>query len=94
LDDLLNTSVVSKTIQRLVEHGDIKSWVEPGLDLHKRHESNQCEFCGNTITEERIKQLEAHFNDDYKAFQSRLVNADGWLTAQYIQAPTLPATAD
>ena len=94
LDDLLKTSVVSKTIQRLVEYGDIKSWVETGLDLHKRHDTNQCEFCGNIITEERTKQLEAHFNDDYKAFQTRLVSADGWLTGQYIQPQTLPAASD
>ncbi|PIE47103.1 MAG: hypothetical protein CSA42_05310 [Gammaproteobacteria bacterium] len=94
LDDLLKTSVVSQTIQRLVEHGDIKSWVETGLDLHKRHDTKQCEFCGNTITEERTKQLEAHFNDDYKAFQTRLEGADGWLTGQYIQPPILPATSD
>lgn len=94
LDDLLKTSVVSKTIQRLVEHGDIKSWVEAGLDLHKRHDTNQCEYCGNTITEERAKQLEAHFNDDYKAFQTRLEGADGWLAGQYIQPPILPATSD
>lgn len=94
LDDLLKTSVVSQTIQRLVEHSDIKSWVEIGLDLHKRHDTNQCEFCGNTITEERTKQLEAHFNDDYKAFQTRLEGADGWLAGQYVQLPTLPATSD
>ncbi|MEQ5857984.1 AAA family ATPase [Halomonas sp. EF61] len=94
LDDLLKTSVVSQTIQRLVEHGDIKSWVETGLDLHKRHDTNQCEYCGNTITEERTKQLEAHFNNDYKAFQTRLKGADGWLAGQYIQSPTLPATSD
>lgn len=94
LDELLKTSVVSQTIQRLVEHGDIKSWVETGLDLHKRHDKNQCEYCGNTITEERTKQLEAHFNDDYKAFQTRLERADGWLADQYIQPPILPATSD
>lgn len=94
LDDLLKTSVVSKTIQRLVEHVDIKSWVETGLDLHKNHNATQCEFCGNTITEERTKQLEAHFNDDYKAFKERLLKADGWLAGQYIQPPTLPATSD
>ena len=94
LDDLLKTSVVSKAIQRLVVHGDIKSWVETGLDLHKRHDTNQCEFCGNAITEERTKQLEAHFNDDYKAFQTRLVSADGWLAGQYIQPQTLPAASD
>jgi wobble nucleotide-excising tRNase len=94
LNDLLKTSVVSKTIQRLVEHGDIKSWVEVGLGLHKLHETIQCEFCGNTITEERSKQLEAHFNDDYKAFQDRLVKADSWLAGQYIQAPILPEAGD
>jgi len=94
LDDLLKTSVVSQTIQRLVDHGDIKSWVETGLDLHKRHDASQCEFCGNTITEERIKQLEAHFNNDYKAFQARLESADGWLSGQYIQSSRLPATSD
>jgi wobble nucleotide-excising tRNase len=94
LDDLFKTSVVSQTIQRLVDHGDIKSWVETGLDLHKRHDTNQCEFCGNTITKERTKQLEAHFNDDYKAFQIRLASADGWLAGQYIQPPMLPAESD
>jgi wobble nucleotide-excising tRNase len=94
LDDLLKTSVVSQTIQRLVDHSDIKSWVETGLDLHKRYDINQCEFCGNTITEERTKQIEAHFNDDYKAFQIRLESADGWLASQYVQPPTLPATSD
>lgn len=94
LDDLLKTSVVSQTIQRLVEHGDIKSWVETGLDLHKRNDTNQCEFCGNIIKEERTKQLEAHFNDDYKAFQTRLEGADGWLAGQYIQSQILPAKSD
>ena len=73
---------------------DIRSWIETGLDLHKRHDTNECEFCGNTITEVRVKQLKAHFNDDYKAFQDRLVRADGWLTNQYIQSPVLPSTSD
>lgn len=94
LDDLLKTSVVSQTIQRLVDHSDIKSWVETGLDLHKRYDTNQCEFCGNTITEERTKQLQAHFNDDYKAFQNRLESADSWLVGHLVQRPTLPATSD
>jgi wobble nucleotide-excising tRNase len=94
LEDLLKTSVVSETIQRLVENGDIRSWIETGLDLHERHDINECEFCGNTITEVRIKQLEAHFNDDYKAFQDRLVRADGWLASQNVQSPVLPSASD
>jgi len=94
LDDLLRTSVVSKIIQRLAEYGDIKSWVESGLNLHKRHDKTQCEFCGNAISEERIKQLEDHFNDDYKAFQDRLESANNWLSDQYTHPPTLPTTSD
>lgn len=94
LDSLLKTNVVSQAIQRLVDHGDIKTWVETGLDLHKHHETNQCEFCGNNITEDRIKQLEAHFNDDYKAFQDRLTKADQWLSGQHVQQPQLPSESD
>lgn len=94
LNELLKTSIVSETIQRLARNGDIKSWVETGLDLHKHHKTNQCEFCGNTITEERTKQIEAHFNDNYKTFQGRLLRADSWLTSQHIQPPTLPAASE
>lgn len=91
LEDLLKQSVVSQTIQRIVDNGDIKTWVEAGLDLHKRHETKQCEFCGNNITEDRIKQLEAHFNDNYKAFQDRLTKAEKWLSGQHVQQPQLPS---
>lgn len=94
LDDLLKSSFVSKTIQRLIDHGDIKTWVETGLELHKRHNSNECEFCGNAISKERTEQIEGHFNDDYKAFQERLVKADSWLSDQYVKSPTLPAESD
>ena len=94
LGGLLKTNVASQTIQRLVDHSDIKSWVETGLDLHKWHQINQCEFCGNSINEDRIKHLEAHFNDDYKAFQSRLVKADQWLSDRHIQYPQLPSKGE
>lgn len=94
LNDLLKTSVVSKTIQRFVENADIQSWVETGLELHKTHNSGECEFCGNTIPAERIQELEGHFNDAYKAFQDRLESADTWLSSHYIQASPLPPASD
>lgn len=94
LDNLLKTSVVSQTIQRLVDHSDIKTWVETGLDLHKHHETSHCEFCGNIITGDRIKQLQEHFNDDYKAFQNRLTMADQWLSGQYVQQAQLPSESE
>jgi wobble nucleotide-excising tRNase len=91
LDDLLKTSVASQAIQRLIDHSDIKAWVETGINLHNNHESNQCEFCGNTITQYRITQLESHFNDSYKAFQDRLIKANEWLSGQLISLPQLPS---
>ena len=90
-DDLLKTSVVNQSIQRLVDHSDIKDWVEAGFDLHKRYETNQCEFCGNSITKDRMQQLGKHFNDLYKAFQGKLAEARQWITDQHIQKPQLPS---
>lgn len=94
LDDLLKTSVISKTIRRLVENDDIKSWVEEGFELHKKHDADKCEFCGNIVTAERIEKLDGHFNDDYKDFQNRLIKANDWLIDQYILPVTLPAASD
>ena len=94
LDELLKTSVVSQTIHRLVDHNDIKTWVETGLNLHKHHGTSQCEFCGNGVTKDRIKQLEAHFNNDYKAFQNKILSAEKWLSEQYIQFPKIPLESE
>lgn len=91
LDNLLQTSVISQTIQRLIDHSDIRAWVETGLALHSRHSTTVCEYCGNGITEDRIKYFEAHFNDDYKRFQDRLAQADQWLPSQYINNIHLPS---
>lgn len=94
LTELLGTNVVSRTIQRLVENSEIKTWVETGMTLHNLHETSKCEFCNNEITAERIAQLEAHFNDDYKCFQEKLTTARGWLAGQYIQADQLPSASE
>ena len=94
LDDLLKTSLISKTLQQLIDHKDIKSWVETGLELHKSNELDQCEFCGNTISQARSLELEAHFNDDYKVFQNRLAQANDWLENKYITPQTLPSMND
>ncbi|WP_325437972.1 AAA family ATPase [Pseudomonas nitroreducens] len=94
LDEILKTSVVSQVIKRLVDNPDIKSWVETGLALHKSHAVEACEFCGNQISPERIKKLEAHFNDEYKTFQARLQSAESWLTGQLVNVPPLPAEAE
>lgn len=93
LDDLLGNTFVSETIDRLTNNPDIKSWVETGLALHKTHNTNSCEFCGEKISEGRIRKLEGHFNDSYRKFQERIEAADKWLADQYITTPVLPAVS-
>ena len=94
LNNLLRTSVISQTIDRLIEQGEIKDWVETGIDIHKQHNSTRCEFCGNTITEERKEELEAHFNDDYKEFTGRIEKAFERASELKFQSPGLPHFSD
>lgn len=49
-------------ISRLVEKPDISLWVETGLEIHRTHDSKDCEFCGQKLSQERLKELSAHFS--------------------------------
>lgn len=60
---LLNKTVESETIARLASNEDIADWVEEGISLHKKHKASECEFCGQTIPENRLRELSKHFND-------------------------------
>lgn len=60
--ELCARSVMAKSIARLRDNSDIALWAEQGLGLHARHQHGQCEFCGQTISEERWRALEAHFS--------------------------------
>lgn len=94
LENLLHEHVVSQAIQRLNDNNDIRAWVESGLSIHKHHQTDRCEFCGNTITDTRISQLEAHFNDAYLKIKERLEKAEIWLTNEKIQQTTFPAPSE
>jgi wobble nucleotide-excising tRNase len=68
--ELLTKSVVSGALKELVNNPDMANWVQKGLTLHTKEEvSPTCHFCHNTLSEERIKQVENHFNDQLVSFQ-------------------------
>ena len=94
LDDLLNTSVVSETIQRLVNDTELETWVHAGLTLHKKEDASNCEFCGNTIGSDRIKELEAHFNDSYNYLQTTIQREVHRLESEQFILPALPLGSD
>lgn len=59
---LLKQTVDVIVIERLQQHPHIYQWVEDGFLLHQQEDSKACEFCGQTLPENRILALAAYFN--------------------------------
>lgn len=69
---LLTKTAQTETIIRLRENPDISKWVEEGTHLHKKHNSNICEYCGNLVSSERIAALAGHFNDADRSLKAEI----------------------
>ncbi len=61
--DLCSQTVESAVIEHLKDNSDISSWVETGISLHEKHDSKECEFCGQILPDYRIQELANHFNE-------------------------------
>jgi wobble nucleotide-excising tRNase len=72
---ILHTSVASNVILALSENPNMQSWVEMGLALHKENHRQKCGFCGGDIKTSRVKELNDHFNDAFKAFKKTISNS-------------------
>lgn len=84
LQALLKHTATSIVLSRLKENPDIQTWVQTGLAIHNDHKSENCEFCGAMLTLSRLDEINAHFSDEYRHFQSRLVSAEQWLRQQVL----------
>ncbi|WP_151884040.1 AAA family ATPase [Pseudomonas putida] len=82
LQALLKQTATSIVLSRLKENPDIQAWVLAGLGIHENHKSENCEFCGTKLTQARLDEINAHFSDEYRQFQGRLVSAEQWLNQQ------------
>lgn len=92
--DLIGTTATNQAVQRLTDNPDIRDWVQKGLEIHKYHDSQSCEFCGSPFTQLRIEALAAHFSKEFTEFQNRLQNAATWIEFQGAPANQLPAAAE
>jgi wobble nucleotide-excising tRNase len=73
VDALVTQSVVAQTLEELTSNTSLASWVRQGLALHSgEHASDSCRFCQQPFEAARRAALEAHFNDAFEQFQSRL----------------------
>jgi wobble nucleotide-excising tRNase len=69
----LGHSVLSRVLPELSENPEIATWVSAGMDLHTgQNVTSKCRFCDQTLPPDRLKHLEAHFNDEFKRFQQEI----------------------
>ncbi|MEQ1761094.1 MAG: AAA family ATPase [Vicinamibacterales bacterium] len=59
---LCREAVKAKPIERLSQDGELSDWVEKGVRLHEKHNSETCEYCCSQLTQSRVEQLAGHFS--------------------------------
>lgn len=68
---MLTRSVLSSALPELVSDPAVAAWVGQGLALHTgEYAGAKCHFCKQPMPIDRLKHLEAHFNDQFKQFQN------------------------
>lgn len=72
ISELLQTTVVSKSIKALKADPRLANWTHEGLDLHKNRYSETCLFCEQPLPAGRLASLEAHFSAEYENFMNSL----------------------
>lgn len=71
VQEILGQSVLSSALPELVANPAVAAWVGQGLVLHTgAGASSKCRFCDQPIPADRLNQLEAHFNNQFKQFQN------------------------
>ena len=69
---LLTTTVVSATIDTLKGDSKLADWTLQGLTLHRDRKAEQCLYCGQSLPEQRLDALGAHFNVEYDQLIQRI----------------------
>lgn len=92
--DALTKTVVSSVIGNLAENPSVASWVGAGLPLHTHDgDASNCKFCEQPLQPDRLRRLEAHFNDEYHRFVGFLSALEHRINAakKQIEDLTLPS---
>lgn len=70
---LLEKSVLSNILEELTTDPKVASWAGEGLTLHTgERATDTCRFCKQPLSADRLKHLQAHFNDEFKQFQGAI----------------------
>lgn len=66
VNNVLSKTVASQVIEKLQADDEINKWVEDGLKIHKERTLEVCAFCEQKIPEDRLKDLDNHFSNEYQ----------------------------
>ncbi|MCQ0990536.1 AAA family ATPase [Jiella marina] len=72
-------SAQSAVVARLASHPKIATWVEEGVDLHRDHNSETCEFCAQPLPAARLKALADHFSVQDQQLKNEIDHERAWL---------------
>lgn len=61
----LSDTVGTATLRELTDHPSMVGWVKTGQDYHRENNLDDCLFCGNPVTPERIQALDAAIDDKF-----------------------------
>lgn len=64
IEEILDRTVISETIEKLKNNPELNNWVQKGLELHKG--KKHCDFCGNQLTNDLLITYEKHFSKEYE----------------------------
>ncbi|MCL2914906.1 AAA family ATPase [Shewanella corallii] len=90
IDSIMATSVTQATIAELDADNRLRSWVEEGIERNAGHTT--CQFCGNTLSQARIDELNAYFSKAYKDLSRRIDTAIASVQSQSF-ASSIPDTS-
>jgi wobble nucleotide-excising tRNase len=84
--ELCNSTITTKSIERLKENPTVAQWVYQGLqeNIHA-HNATICEFCGQPLPENRIANLNKHFSDEFEKLKEALSKGIEWIESNKIK---------
>lgn len=92
VNEILNEKVESKIIVEELQNDSQKlSFAQTGMELH--NEGENCAFCGNKVSEERLHSLKSYFSaDEVKNLSDRIVKGKQLISQQIKQLTELKVT--
>lgn len=72
VEKLTRQIISAVVIDELKNNSELSNWVEVGLKIHKSEGKNVCAFCGGELTQERIVELEKHYNNALQILKGKL----------------------